>query len=290
MTTAASRSIRVWHRPAAKRHGRRSTAEVFRDTPLRGVFVTHIHPDHIGLARWLQQRYDVPVSMSPRTLEQMQAFMTVEPKAAVVDAERFFEIHGVTDRTLLPSLSPTRFVRMTSGLPEVAKTVVDRETVRVGRGRVARSKRTVMQKGTLFARRGKRHAHQWRSSPADDLIEHRLLRGVVAIRIRWARISRRSNDCMRCPRTRCVLPSHGVLFRGLQARIEDLRSHIREQLGCRDASRSRARRPRSRFCRSCSGARCRECIFFLRWSRRSRIMEYLGCRSACAARSRSRRR
>jgi glyoxylase-like metal-dependent hydrolase (beta-lactamase superfamily II) len=39
-------------------------AEVFARTPLRGVFVTHIHPDHLGLARFLQERYDVPVWMS----------------------------------------------------------------------------------------------------------------------------------------------------------------------------------------------------------------------------------
>jgi glyoxylase-like metal-dependent hydrolase (beta-lactamase superfamily II) len=31
---------------------------------LRGILVTHHHPDHFGLARWLAERHDVPVGMT----------------------------------------------------------------------------------------------------------------------------------------------------------------------------------------------------------------------------------
>ena len=34
--------------------------ETFATQPVRAVFVTHIHPDHSGLAAWLQERYRVP--------------------------------------------------------------------------------------------------------------------------------------------------------------------------------------------------------------------------------------
>lgn len=205
-------------------------AEVFHSTPLLGVFVTHIHPDHIGLARWLQQRYDVPVWMSPRTLEQMQMYMSAESTSAAGDAERFFTMHGVVDRSLLPSLSPTRFARMTSGLPDVAKTVVDREIVRWGRS-----------KWTALETNGHAEGHLCLHDAASGvLISGDQVLPTISSNIGFTWRNRDANPLgsflaslerlQLLPADTLVLPSHGVPFRGLRARVEDLRSHHHEQL------------------------------------------------------------
>lgn len=215
-------------------------ADVFRRTPLCGVFVTHIHPDHIGLARWMQQRYDVPVWMSPRTLEQMHAFMTVDPQSAVADAERFFTMHGVVDRALLPSLSPTRFARMTSGMPDVAKTVVDSELLSWGGSEWRALETNGHAEGHLCL-----HAN-------DTLISGDQVLPTISSNIGFTWRSRDPNPLgsylaslerlHALPEDTLVLPSHGIPFRGLRARIEDLQSHHREQL---DAVTRACREPKA---------------------------------------------
>jgi len=204
-------------------------AEVFRATPLRGVFVTHIHPDHIGLARWLQERYGVPVWMSPRTLEQIRTFMSAEP-GATEEVERFFTTHGVADRSLLPSLSPTRFARMTSGLPQVTKTCVDGESIAWG-----------ASAWTALETNGHAEGHLCLHDPrAGVLISGDQVLPTISSNIGFTWRSRDLNPLGSflaslerlhgLPADTLVLPSHGVPFRGLHARLEDLRSHHHEQL------------------------------------------------------------
>ncbi len=217
-------------------------AEVFRSTPLRGVFVTHIHPDHIGLARWLQQRYGVPVWMSPRTLEQMQTFMGAEPDSTAAEAERFFRLHGVVDRGLLPSLSPTRFLRMTSGMPEVGKTFVDRETVSWGAAQ-----------WQALETNGHAEGHLCLHDAANGtLISGDQVLPTISSNIGFTWRSRDPNPLgsylaslerlHALPADTLVLPSHGLPFRGLRARVEDLRAHHLEQL---DAVMQACRAPSS---------------------------------------------
>ena len=205
-------------------------AEVLRASPLRGVFATHIHPDHVGLARFLQQRFDIPVWMSRRTLEQMRLFMTADPKSTVAEAERFFEMHGVSDRSSLTSLSPARFARMTSGMPAVDDTVADEQILHWGGIRWTAMETNGHAEGHLCL-----HA-----AAAGVLISGDQVLPTISSNIGFTWRNQDPNPLgsylaslarlRSLPADTLVLPSHGVPFRGLHARIDDLCAHHYEQL------------------------------------------------------------
>jgi len=216
--------------PVAEEAWERIAAEHFAAQPLLGVFVTHIHPDHIGLARWLQQRYRVPVWMSRRTHEQVQAFVSGDANGAEREAERFFASQGVVDRSLLPSLSPARFVRMTSGMPDDIRYVADCESLSWG-GQQWRametnghaeghlclfeaSHRLLISGDQVLPTISSNIGFTWRNRDKDPLAS--FLGSLQRLRT--------------LPSDTLVLPSHGVPFRGLQSRIDDLSSHHFEQL------------------------------------------------------------
>lgn len=209
-------------------------ADVLRRTPLRGVFVTHIHPDHIGLAGWLQQRYGVPVWMSQRTHAQMQQFLrssALEAEAqAAPEVERYLQTHGVDDHSVLAAFSPARFARMTTGLPNDVRFIADAQTWTWRADSWRALETNGHAEGHLCLQRERGHVLisgdqvlptissniglTWRSQDPNPL--HSFLSSLARLRT--------------LPADTLVLPSHGQPFVGLQARIDDLRAHHLEQL------------------------------------------------------------
>ncbi len=204
--------------------------EVFAKKSLRGVFVTHIHPDHIGLAAWLQERHGVPVIMSKRTFEMASSMLGDDAKTPFADAERFFRANGLQDvEQLLPMFKPDRFLRMSSGLPRVERFVADAEVIEWS------------SQWTALETNGHAEGHLCLSnSAARVLISGDQVLPTISSNISF---TFRSNDpnpldsylsslqrLRRLPEDTLVLPSHGVPFYGLQPRIDDLIEHHHEQL------------------------------------------------------------
>lgn len=206
-------------------------AEVFADKPLRGVFVTHVHADHMGLAAWLQKRYGAPVTMSRRTFEQASLMLEGPTQAVLAQAERFFARHGLGDDAahLLPMFRPERSSRMTSGLPEVERFVADEEDLYCAPG----------WKALQTDGHAEGHLCLWNESAGVLISGDQVLPSISSnVSYGWRTLDpdplgsylESLRRLRRLPEDTLVLPAHGLPFYGLQQRIDDLLSHHEEQL------------------------------------------------------------
>ena len=104
-----------------------------KDKPLTRIIATHSHPDHIGLAGWLCERFGVPLLASET--EYLVA-LTIRLDPSALDAEpyrSFYLSHGLSEaHTQLLLNSGLYYLRMVSSLPRTFRRVIVGETLRIG--------------------------------------------------------------------------------------------------------------------------------------------------------------
>jgi glyoxylase-like metal-dependent hydrolase (beta-lactamase superfamily II) len=195
------------------------------------IFVTHVHPDHAGLAAWLQSRHEVPVWMSRATREHMRFFLEpLTPEAAEAGA-RFFAEHGALDVDELRGIiSGGRYRELVSGLPEVGHYPGDEERIRWNGGTWQVLECAGHIEGHLCLHDGARGVLVSGDQVLPTISSNVSLtpRSVDADPLGSYLASLRRLSAL--PDHTLVLPSHGRPFRGLQARTADLITHHEEHL------------------------------------------------------------
>ncbi len=122
MATAAARE--VWEQLA-------STA--LRDRPLTRILLTHLHPDHAGLAAWLQQRFGIPVWTSAATIDQLRILLLEPNPQTLAERLAFFAGHGVESiEDMRASLGSKGYRDSVAGVPQAARLMVDNDVTQIG--------------------------------------------------------------------------------------------------------------------------------------------------------------
>jgi glyoxylase-like metal-dependent hydrolase (beta-lactamase superfamily II) len=121
--------------------GNDATREVWNtlvNGPLAGrrltrLIVTHFHPDHIGLAGWLCERYDLPLLTSQTSY---LGCLNISLSPGALDAKPyrdFYLRHGLDEATTQRVATQGHgYLKMVSGLPPTFKRLVAGDSVTIG--------------------------------------------------------------------------------------------------------------------------------------------------------------
>ncbi len=200
--------------------------------PILRVLVTHMHPDHMGLAHWLCDRWHAPLWISATDYQAAKLASQSTTGFGGVAAAAFFASHGLTDpesqdkikarTSYYPSMVPT--------VPASYSRLLDRGVVTIGGhdwqcisgyGHAPEhmalycNNLNVLISGDMVLPR---------ISTNISVYEHEPEANSLALFLDSI------NKFNSLPADALVLPSHGRPFKGLHTRVKQLQDHHRDRL------------------------------------------------------------
>ena len=207
-------------------------AEHLEGLPIVRVVVTHMHPDHIGLAHWLCQRWQAPLWISATEHLSARLGSGVNQGFAGAAATDFYARHGLSDPVALAQFRERglHYAQMVPDVPGSYRRLLDGMTLDIGgqRWRCISGYGHAPEHIALFdAGRG--------LLVAGDMVLPRISTNVsvhegepegdpLALYLNSIR------RFLVLPADTRVLPSHGEPFIGLHQRVEQLCQHHQERL------------------------------------------------------------
>ena len=220
------------HNDATKAGWEQVFAERLDGLPVLRVVVTHFHPDHMGLAHWLTERWQCRlwISATDYQLARLASSSTVGMGGDAAAA--FFGSHGLTDPAALDKIRgrASYYPGMVPAVPPAFRRLMDGMTIRIGEHdwrclvghghapeHISLFSETlgVMISGDMVLPRISTNVSVVDAEPEADPLQLYL--------DSLARLTPLPADTL-------VLPAHGKPFRGLHARIDQLQQHHQERL------------------------------------------------------------
>ncbi len=208
-------------------------ANCLEGLPILRVIVTHMHPDHIGLAHWLCDRWNVRLWISATDYNVARTAIYDRGGFGGEASADFYLLHGTQDEAFLQHVRGrvSYFPTLVPSLPSTFRRIMDGDSIDIG-GRAWQCisgyghapehmalycpELTTLISGDMVLPRISTnvsvHAAEPESNPLQLFLQS-LLRYLVL------------------PPGTLVLPSHGKPFQGLHERIQQLQNHHRERLG-----------------------------------------------------------
>ncbi|MFN7666041.1 MAG: MBL fold metallo-hydrolase [Inhella sp.] len=200
--------------------------------PIRRVIVTHFHPDHLGNAHWLCQRWGCRLWMSATDYHVGRIASQSTVGMGGDSAATFFGSHGLTDPDSLAKIRGRAdyYPRMVPQVPASFRRLMDGEAFDVGGHRwTARVGHGHSPEHLSF------HGESLGVLIAGDMVLPRISTNVSVVDVEPEadplRLYLASLDHLRdLPDDTLVLPAHGRPFVGLATRLNQLHAHHAERL------------------------------------------------------------
>jgi glyoxylase-like metal-dependent hydrolase (beta-lactamase superfamily II) len=113
--------------------GNRLERDVLGARPVRRVVCTHYHPDHVGLAGWLVDRWGSELWCTEREWLYARVYSLETRAAAEAAAARFYRGAGVSDDAMAPLLErASSYKELVAPVPPTYRRVRDGAELRVG--------------------------------------------------------------------------------------------------------------------------------------------------------------
>ncbi|SEK68525.1 Glyoxylase, beta-lactamase superfamily II [Roseateles sp. YR242] len=220
------------HSEATQANWERIFAEHLDGLPVLRVIVTHFHPDHMGLAHWLTERWACRlwISATDYHLAKVASSSTVGMGGEA--AATFFGSHGLTDPVALEKIRgrASYYPGMVPAVPVAFRRLMDGMVVRIG----DHDWRCLVGYG-----HAPEHISLFSESlgvmVAGDMVLPRISTNVSVVDMEpeadpLGLYLDSLTRLLPLPATTLVLPAHGKPFKGLHERIDQLQQHHAERL------------------------------------------------------------
>ncbi len=122
-------------RPESRAQWEQIFATQLQGLPILRVIVTHMHPDHIGLADWLCRKWDAPLWISATDYHVARVLVQAgDTLAGGESAADFFAAHGLPEGEMLSTIRQrtSYFTTLVPAVPERFVRLMDGHPVRIG--------------------------------------------------------------------------------------------------------------------------------------------------------------
>ena len=199
--------------------------------PPERMVVTHYHPDHFGQAGWLTERHGLPLLMTQAEYLTAHAVYAATAGYGAEGLARLYRSHGMDEAGLAAVTGrPTSYRHSISPPPTTYRRLSHGERLSIGfhdweviagfghspeHASLYCESLGLLVSGDMLLPRISTNTSVWSTEPEADPV---------------AQFLASIGDFTRLPADTLVLPSHGLPFRGLHARVDALRDHHRQRL------------------------------------------------------------